>query len=102
MKYFALRDDNGGLITFGTTSADTTVGEITEEEYGVLLAAQSEKIAYAERVFNSEISIDDVPEECREAVAAIVKEMQNQPAPEPEVVSDIDEAIAILTGEVTE
>lgn len=99
MKYFALYDDNGGLLTFGTTTAQTTVGEITQEEYVALKAERSAKIEYAEQVFNGTITIDDVPEEYREAVAAMVEQMQT---PEPEPVSDIDEALAILSGEVTE
>lgn len=99
MKYFALYNDSGNLLTFGTTTAQTTVGEITQEEYEVLKAAHSAKIDYAEQVNAGEISIDDVPEEYREAVAAMVEQMQNA---EPEPVSDVDEALAILSGEVTE
>ena len=95
MKYFALRDEAGGLITFGTTSAAATVGEITEEEYYNQMTAQTEKNAYAARVFDGEISIDNVPEEYREAVTAIVENMQAQPE---ESASDIDEAIAILNA----
>lgn len=100
MKYFALYDDSGNLLTFGTTTAQTTVGEISQEEYEALKAARSANIEYAQQVVSGTITIDDVPEECREAVAAIVEQMQT-PEPEPPA-SDIDEALAILSGEVTE
>lgn len=99
MKYFALFDDEGSLITFGTTTALTTVGEITLEEYEVLKAAHIATTSFAEQVFNGETTLEDVPEEYQEAVAEMVEQMQAQPE---ESASDIDEAIAILTGEVSE
>ena len=36
MKYYALYDDDGKLLTFGMTSAKTVKGEITEAEYQAL------------------------------------------------------------------
>ena len=97
MKYFALYEDDK-LVSFGTTSANSVIGEITETEYNALKAANAEKCAYAEQVFAGEITIDEVPEEYREEVAEMVEQMQ--PVPEP--MTDIDEALAILRGEVTE
>lgn len=102
MKYFALYNDNGNLISFGTTSAQNVVGVITADEYATLKATQTAKLEYAQQVFNGEITIDDVPEEYREAVAAMVEAMQNQPEEPEETMSDIDEALAILSGEVSE
>lgn len=104
MKYFALYKDNGNLMTFGTTSAQIVVGEITADEYTTLKAAQTAKLEYAQQVFSGEITIDDVPEEYREVVAAMVEAMHSQSEePEaPELMSDIDEALAILSGEVSE
>lgn len=99
MKYFALYDDGGTLITFGTTSANTVKGEITAEEYEALKAEHTAKLDYAQQVYDGTIAINDVPEEYRAAVAAMVKEMQIQPE---ETMADIDEALAILHGEVSE
>lgn len=100
MKYFAIRDESGEVISFGTTTASTPY-EIAESEYLTIRHEVDTFNDYVNAVYSGEMSIDDVPEEHREAVAATVEGMQNQPE-EPETMSDIDEALAILSGEVTE
>jgi hypothetical protein len=98
VKYFAIYDDEK-LVSFGKTSAEKPKGEITEAEYDALMAVHTEKRAYAERVYAGEITIDEVPEEYREDVAEMVEQMRIEPE---QPMSDIDEALAILSGEVSE
>lgn len=98
MKYYAIYDENGNVTAFGTTSAATVNGEITEAEYLVLKQVQDEKTEFARQVFTGEITLDDVPEEYREDVAAMVEGMR----PEPRPMDPVDEALAILRGEVVE
>ena len=97
MKYFALYNDGGNLITFGTTTAQTVVGEITAEEYDALKSAHTAKIAYAEQVIAGEITIDDVPEALREDVQAEVDFLQ---AADEEAAQNIsaEEALNIILG----
>lgn len=102
MKYFAIYDESGELQSFGATSAPNVIGEITEAEYNALVQDAAAVNDYSFRVYSGEVKLEDVPEEYRERVEAQVAEMQeadNQPEPaDPEV----DEALAILRGEVTE
>lgn len=102
MKYFAIKNEAGEVISFGTTSAKTVVGEITEAEYLALKEETDTLNSYIDSVYNGEMALEDVPEEYREIVETRVQEMQdadNQPEPaDPEV----EEALSILRGEVTE
>lgn len=99
MKYFAMYDDGGKLVSFGATTAKAVMGEITEDEYNALMVAHVAKTDYADRVYSGEIAIDDVPEEYRAEVAELVEQMRVEPETP---MTDIDEALAILRGEVTE
>lgn len=98
MYYFALYE-NDKLVSFGTSSIPPITGEITEAEYNALMAVHTAKIDYAERVFAGEITIDEVPEEYRADVEELVEQMRVEPETP---MSDIDEALAILRGEVAE
>lgn len=100
MKYYALYDDNDKLLSYGTTSAKTVRGEITEAEYQVLVQMRQEMYGYAERVYTGKIAIEDVPEEYREDVAAMVADIQAaENEVDPEEISDA-EALAIIQGVV--
>lgn len=101
MHYWAIKDDNGAVISFGTSSSHNGEYEITEAEYRTLEEEQTVFFAYVNAVYNCEMQLSDVPEDLRARVAAEVeaqKEAENQPEP----MTDIDEALAILRGEVTE
>lgn len=101
MKYFAIRDESGEVISFGTTTAKNTPYEITEAEHLVLKQEAETFNGYVNAVYSGEMSIEDVPEEYRadvEARIAEMKEADNQPEP----VDPIDEALAILRGEESE
>ena len=100
MKYWAIKE-NGVVVSFGTTESAIKEYEITEAEYKAIEQETAVFCGYVDAVYSGETAIEDVPEEIRERVAAEVeklKEAANQPGP----MSDIDEAIAILSGEVTE
>lgn len=104
MVYFAIRNESGKVISFGTTTAENTPYEITEAEYLVLKQESETFNAYINAVYSGELPIEDVPEEYRADVDARVSEMKEADSnPEPEEpMTDIDEALAILHGEVTE
>ena len=103
MKYFALYDENGNLITFGTTTAQNTVGEISEAEYLTLRQEAEAFNACVMAVYSGEMSLEDVPEKYKAEVEAKVAKMK-EANDKPESIPDdpIDEALAILHGEVTE
>lgn len=98
MKYFAIRNDAGVIVSFGSTTANTVTHEITEAEY-LTIKQESETVnGYVEAVYAGDMAFDDVPEEYRATVESRVAEMQEadvQPA-DPEI-SD-SEALAIITG----
>lgn len=102
MKYFAIYDETGCAVSFGTTSAENINHEITEAEYLALVEESETLNGCVDAVYSGSLALEDVPEEYRERVDARVKEMQeqdNQPEPaDPEV----EEALAILRGEVME
>lgn len=105
MKYFAVYDENGKVMSFGATDAkELNQPEITEAEYLALKQKMETFNAYVMAVYSGELPIEDVPEEYRADVEARVAEMKEADnAPEvPEPVDPIDEALAILHGEVTE
>lgn len=101
MHYWAIKNDDGIVISFGTSSSQNGEYEITETEYRTLEEEQAVFFAYVNAVYNGEMQLSDVPEKLRARVTAEVetrKEAENQPEP----MTDIDEALAILRGEVTE
>lgn len=98
MTYYKTLDENGKLIMIGTQNFPVRYGqiELTEAEYNTLLAeikSHAEAVqAYAEQVKAGEITLDDVPEDYREEVEAII----NQPIVDPE-----QEEIDALLSEVS-
>lgn len=101
MKYFAIYDELGKLTAFGTSSAATVTGEITEAQYLELKQEVEMFNGYVNAVYSGDMFIEDVPEEYRAEVEARVVEMKKADS-QPEPMSDVDEALAILHGEVTE
>ena len=101
MKYWAIRDENGWVESFGTTESNIQQYEITEAEYKAMEQEVKLLREYVGKVYRDEMSIEDVPESMRDRVSAEV-EMMNEAASQPMPMDDIDEALAILRGEVTE
>lgn len=94
MRYYKQLDESGVLIAIGTGPGNI---EITEAEYNALLSEINEKIAYIEKLYAGEITIDDVPEAWSEEVQANVDALK---AADEEAAQNIsaEEALNIILG----
>ena len=92
MRYYAKYNDSGDIILIGTGYGGT---EITEAEYNRLLSEIREKADYTDKLYNNEITIDDVPTEWREEIQQRVDERIEQDAniPESEKIYGVSEDI---------
>lgn len=91
MKYFA-QYENAILTAIGTGHGDV---EITEAEYNALLSEAREKAALVDKLYNGEITLDDVPAEWRDEIQRRVTERQEAEQAEPEE-TELEDAIAAL------
>ena len=73
MRYYAQYNDSGKLLTIGTGHGGT---EITESEYNALLTEIREKAALVDRLYNGDITIDDVPTGWQEEIQRRVNEQK--------------------------
>lgn len=92
MRYYAQYNDTGKLIIIGTGHGGT---EITEAEYNALLSEIREKAAFVDKLYNGEITLDDVPAEWRDEIQRRVTERQEAEQAEPEE-TELEDAIAAL------
>ena len=95
MKYFAQYDDSGKLIAIGTGQGGT---EITEEEYNELLAMIMEKAALVDKLYNGEITIDDVPADWQEEIRRRVDDRIAAEGSAEEQDISAEEALSIIVG----
>lgn len=96
MRYFIEYADDGNVQAVGIGPGGT---EITQEEYEAQLAIILQKNELTDKLYRGEITQADVPEDWRaEIAAAVEKIIEEQGAYQG---SDIDEALAILSGEVS-
>ena len=65
MRYYAQYNDSGKLIAIGTGNGGS---EITEAEYNAILSEIHEKSVLVNKLYNGEITIDDVPADWQEEV----------------------------------
>ena len=100
MRYFKQIDDTGKLIAIGTGPGGV---DITEAEYNAMLSEIREKVAYVEKLYSGEITIDDVPEAWREdvqrevdALKAAAEEAAQQEAAAQDELADMQAALEIL------
>lgn len=101
MHYWAIKNESGEAVSLGTADYPVEDYEITEAEYHVIMQEIEVLGNYVTAVYNHTMSINDVPEQYRDRVSTEIDkliEMDNQPEP----MDDIEEALAILSGEVTE
>ena len=99
MRYFAKYDNHGVLVLIGTGGNGGV--EITEAEYNRLLSEIREKADYVYRLYNGEITIDEVPEAWREEIQRRVEEqIAAEEAAEEQDIS-AEEALEILLGGAT-
>ena len=98
MRYYAQYNDNGKLIAIGTGLGGT---EITETEYNALLSEIREKADLVDKLYNVEITIDEVPADWQEEIQRRVDErIAAEGAAEEQDIS-AEEALEILFGGAT-
>lgn len=95
MRYYAKYNDFGKLIAIGTGSGGT---EITEAEYNALLTEIREKAALVDKLYNGEITIDDVPTEWQEEIQRRVNERIAAEGAAEEQDLSAEEALNIILG----
>lgn len=74
MHYYAQYNESGKLFAIGTCSAGVMGVEITKEEYDNLLTMIREKADLVNKLYNEEITINDVPAEWQEEIQRRVDE----------------------------
>ena len=95
MRFFAQYNDFGKLIAIGTGNGGT---EITEAEYNALLSEIREKAALVNRLYNGEITIDEVPVEWQEEIQRRVDERIAAEGTAEEQDLSAEEALNIILG----
>ena len=95
MRYYAQYNESNRLIAIGTGYGGT---EITEAEYNALLSDIREKAALVDKLYNGEITIDEVPADWQEEIQRRVNErIEAEGAAEEQDIS-AEEALEILLG----
>lgn len=94
MRFYA-KYDNDRLLYIGTGPGGT---EITEAEYNKLLAMIREKAALVDKLYNGEITIDDVSAEWQEEIQRRVNERIEQQGALEEQELSAEEAFDIIFG----
>ena len=98
MRYYAQYNDNGKLIAIGTGLGGT---EITETEYNALLSEIREKADLEDKLYNVEITIDEVPADWQEEIHRRVDERIAAEGSAEEQDISAEEALDILLGGAT-
>lgn len=98
MRYYAQYNDNGKLIAIGTGLGGT---EITETEYNALLSEIREKADLVDKLYNVEITIDEVPADWQEEIQRRVDERIAAEGSAEEQDISAEEALDILLGGAT-
>lgn len=65
MRYYAQYDESGNLILIGTGVGGV---EITEDEYNKMLLDIQEKALLVDKLYEKQITIEDVPAQWREEI----------------------------------
>ena len=94
MKYFA-QYENSILTAIGTGNGGV---EITEAEYNALLSEIHEKASLVNRLYNGEITIDEVPVEWQEEIQRRVDERIAAEGAAEEQDLSAEEALNIILG----
>lgn len=95
MRYYAQYNGSGKLIAIGTGNGGT---EITEAEYNAILSEIREKAALVNKLYNGEITIDDVPVDWQEEIQRRVDERIAAEGSAEERDIPAEEALDILLG----
>ena len=95
MRYYAQYNDSGKLLAIGTGPGGT---EITEAEYNALLAEIREKAALVDKLYSSEITLDEVPADWQEEIQRRVNERIASDGTAEEQDISAEEALDIILG----
>lgn len=95
MRYYAQYSASGKLIAIGTGPGGT---EITEAEYNALLSEIREKAALVDKLYNGEITIDEVPAEWQEEIQRRVDERIAAEGAAADQDISAEEALDIILG----
>ena len=98
MRYYAQYNDTGKLVAISTGYGGT---EITESEYNTLLSEIREKADLVDKLYNGEITIDDVPTDWQEEIQRRVDELIAAEGAAGEQDISAEEALEILLGGAT-
>lgn len=98
MRYYAQYNDSGYLLAIGTGYGGE---EITEAEYNALLSEIREKADLVDKLYNGEITIDDVPTDWKEEIQRRVDERIAAEGSAEEQDIPAEEAMDILLGGTT-
>ena len=94
MRYYA-QYNNNRLVAIGTGYGGT---EIAEDEYNRLLTEIRTKVELADKLYNEEITISDVPAELQEEIQRRVNERIEQVGQAEEQPISAEEAVSIILG----
>ena len=97
MRYYTLYNEEGQMVCIGTGAGGV---EITQEEYESLSAQIQEKSELVIKLYRKEIALSDVPESYRNEVTADAARMEEEQG--AYLGDEVDQALAILRGEVSE
>ena len=98
MRFFAQYNNSGKLLAIGTGNGGE---EITEAEYNALLSEIRDKADLANKLYNGEITIDDVPTDWQEEIQRRVDERIAAEGSAEEQDISAEEALDILLGGAT-
>ena len=98
MRYYAQYNSENKLIAIGTGPGGT---EITESEYNTLLSEICEKAVLVDKLYNSEITIDEVPADWQEEIQRRVDERIAADGTAEKQDISAEEALDILLGGAT-
>ena len=98
MRYYAQYNESGKLLAIGTGPGGT---EITEAEYNALLSEIREKADLVNKLYNGEITIDEVPADWKEEIQRRVDERIDAEGSAEEQDISAEEALDILLGGAT-
>lgn len=103
MRYYAMYTENGDLMCIGEGPGGV---EITKEEYIRLLTEINAKSEYINKIYIGEATLEDVPVEWRDEVQQAVDTLISDCGEYTPEISEseiaVNEALAILHGEVAE
>lgn len=95
MRHYAQYNDSGKLLAIGTGYGGT---EITESEYNRLLTEIREKAALVDKLYNGEITIDDVPTDWQDEIQQRVDERKAAEGEAAKQDISAEEALSIILG----